>query len=204
MPANTQSERSDAAVGSSSKPFLLWAYQLRREHVHLVGRIDGMDVQLVSCTNKTEAHEQNLSNLETLVRSLQTENYTLKNEVTLVRTNLAMKIEDISRQITTIVRDGVMKDATKRLELGFIDMGLQVSELSNRMSEFKADIAKVTTVVDRNVENQEARQRELAPRQDNMEPEKTEPEPVHMEAPPKLIIKFQYKKRKGQFCYSFT
>ncbi|OKL58286.1 hypothetical protein UA08_06748 [Talaromyces atroroseus] len=198
MPANAQSERSDAAGGSSSKTSLLWAYQLRREHVHLVERIDGMDFRLVSCTNKTETHEQNLANLETLVRSLQAENYTVKNEVTLMRTKLATRIENISQQISAIVNDGAMKDATEKLETGVRDMGLQVSELSNRMSEFKADIAKVTTGVTRNIEHQEPRQTALESRQDNLELKKTEPEPVQIETKPRLLVMLQYKKQKAR------
>uniref|UniRef100_A0A093VIV1 Uncharacterized protein n=1 Tax=Talaromyces marneffei PM1 TaxID=1077442 RepID=A0A093VIV1_TALMA len=143
MPSNTASERSDAA-GSSSKTSLLWAYQLRREHVHLVDRIDDMSTQLVSYNDKSQTYEQNLSTLDGLVKTLQAENYTLKNEVTLVRTKLTARIEGISQQITAFLSgDNAAIDATKQLKLEFRAMGLQMSELSKSVSGLKGEIASV-------------------------------------------------------------
>lgn len=208
MPSNTQPERSDAAAaaagGASSKTSLLWAYQLRREHIHLVNRIDDMNLQLVSCTNKTDTHDQTLSNLENLVKGLQAENYTLKNEVTLVRSKLATRIEDVSQQIAGFVSgDGaMMRSATKELELGLRDMGFQVQKLSNQMSEFKADVAKV--MADRKeIQEAQARSRaalELGLRKDNTgDLEKTKPLPVvRTETRPMrsvFIVKLKYRKK---------
>lgn len=195
MPSNTAPERSEAPA-SSSKASLLWAYQLRREHVHLVDRIEDMNTQLISSASKSHTCEQNLSNLEGLVKTLQAENHTLKNEVTLVRTKLTSRIEDINQQITQIVNsDSVVKDVTKQLELDFRSMGLQVSDLSKSLSQLKGDIA--------NMANQQrahtAQEIDVAPTQDNTELAKVESVSEQVETRPKRIVKLFLGQRRSLY-----
>lgn len=192
MPSNTASERSDAPA-SSSKTSLLWAYQLRREHVYLVDRIDDVNTQLISYNNQSRTCEQNLSTLESLVKTLQAENYTLKNEVTLVRTKLTARIEDITQQITQFASgENATKDATKQLELDFKGMGVQMSELSKCVSEFKGEIA--------NVANQKrshaAQVVDVEPTQDNTELAKVESVSEQIETRPRCIVTLSLKKKR--------
>jgi chromosome segregation ATPase len=195
MTSNIQSERSDAPA-ISSKTSLLWAYQLRREHVHLVDRIDDMNTQLISYTNQSQTCEQNVSNLESLVKTLQAENYTLKNEVTLVRTKLTARIEDINQQITRIVSgDNAVKDATRQLELDFRGMGVQVLELSKCVSELKGKIANAT--------NQKgdhgAQEVDVGPMQDNTDLAKVESGSEQIQTRPKRVITLSLGKKRGLY-----
>lgn len=192
MPS-TASERSDAPA-SSSKTSLLWAYQLRREHVHLVDRIDDMNTQLISYNNQSHTCEQNLSTLESLVKTLQAENYTLRNEVTLIRTKLTSRIEEITQQITHIVSgDNAVRDTTEQLELDFKGMGLQVSELSKCVSELKGELA--------NVANQKgshaAQEVDVEPTQDNTELAKVESVSEQIETRPRRIVILSLRKKRG-------
>ncbi|PCG91445.1 Hypothetical protein PENO1_093840 [Penicillium occitanis (nom. inval.)] len=192
MPS-TASERSDAPA-NSSKTSLLWAYQLRREHVHLVDRIDDMNTQLVSSVNKSQTCEQNLSTLESLVKTLQAENYTLKNEVTLVRTKLTARIEDITQQITHIVSgDNAAKDATKQLELDFKGMGHQVSVLSKSVSELKGELVNVANQKGSHTTQEVA----VEPTQDNTELAKVESVLEQIETRPRRIVILSLKKREA-------
>ncbi|KUL88337.1 hypothetical protein ZTR_05021 [Talaromyces verruculosus] len=194
MPS-TASEQSDAPA-SSSKISLLWAYQLRREHVHLVHRIDDMDTQLISSTNQSQTCEQNLSSLEGLVKTLQAENYTLKNEVALLRTKLTARFEDIAQQITQIVNDdNTAKDATKQLELDFKGMGLQVSELSKCVSELKGELANVA-----NQKGAHATQEvDVELMQDNTRLAKVESVSEQIETRPRRIVILSLKKKRGLY-----
>lgn len=190
MPSNTASEKSDAPA-SSSKTSLLWAYQLRREHVHLVDRIDDVNTQLISYNNQSRTCEQNLSTLESLVKTLQAENYTLKNEVTLVRTKLTARIEDITQQITQFASgENATKDATKQLELDFKGMGVQMSELSKCVSELKGEIANVA-----NQKRSHAAQ-EVDVEQDNTEWDKVESVSEQIETRPRRIVILSLKKKR--------
>lgn len=197
MPSNTQSERNDAA-GSSSKTSLLWAYQLRREHVHLVDRIDDMGTQLVSCNNKSQTYEQNLYNLESLVKTLQAENYTLKNEVTLVRTKLTARIEDINQQITSFAGgDSALKDVTTQLEVELRTMGVQVAELSKSVSELKGE----TTTITNQKEDHGTRPVEIESTQDNTDLAKIESGSEQIETRPKCVVRLSLGKKKGRsYC----
>lgn len=197
MPSNAHSERTDATGGSSSKSSLLWAYQLRREHVHLVERIDGIDLRILSCTQKAEACEQNVSNLESLVKSLQTENYTLQNEVTVVRAKLTTKIEGIGQQMNFLASGSVIKDATKKLELENQNMALQMSELSKSMAGLKKEIADLSCQRD----TCSAGQLNAMSEQINRELPKTESGSVRIETRPRFIVRLKYIKDKGQLDY---
>lgn len=195
MLSNTASERSDAPA-SSSKTSLLWAYQLRREHVHLVDRIDGMSTELISSTNKSQICEGHLSSLKNLVTTLQGENDTLKNEVTLVRTKLTASIEDINQQITQIVSsNNTAEDVTKQLELDFRSMGLQITELSKCVSELKGEIANVAYPKG----SLAAQEVEVEPTQDMEELAKVESGLEQTEARPRRIVTLSWGKKRGLF-----
>ncbi|EED12260.1 conserved hypothetical protein [Talaromyces stipitatus ATCC 10500] len=192
MPSNTYSERNDAA-GSSSKTSLLWAYQLRREHVHLVDRIDDMNNQLLSCSDKSQACGQHLSNLESLVKSLQAENYTLKNEVTLVRTKLTARIEDINQQIASFLgSDNAVKDVTKQLELEFRGMGLQLAELSESVSELRGEITNIA----KRKQPERTQHVHVESTQDNTGLAKVESGTEVTVARPKCVVRLFYGKKK--------
>lgn len=193
MPSNTAPEWSDAP-NTSSKTSLLWAYQLRREHVHLVDRIDDMNTQLIYATNRSQKYDQNLATLESLVKTLQAENYTLKNEVTLVRTKLTTRIEDINQQITRIVSGNTaVKDVTKQLGLEFRGMELQVSELSKCVSELEGEII--------NVANQKrslaAQEVDVVTTQDSSELSKVESGPEQLGTRPRRIVILSLGKKRG-------
>lgn len=184
MPSNTASGLSDAPA-SSSKTSLLWAYQLRREHVHLVDRIDDMSTQLISSTNKSQICDDHLSSLESLVKTLQAENCTLKNEVTLVRTKLTASIEDINQQITQIVSvNNAAEDVTKQLELDIRGMGHQVTELSKCVSELKGEIANVAYQIGALA----AQEVDVEPTQDKAELAKVESGSEQIEARRRRIV----------------
>ncbi|RAO72308.1 uncharacterized protein BHQ10_008320 [Talaromyces amestolkiae] len=184
MPSNTASGLSDAPA-SSSKTSLLWAYQLRREHVHLVDRIDDMSTQLISSTNKSQICDDHLSSLESLVKTLQAENCTLKNEVTLVRTKLTASIEDINQQITQIVSvNNAAEYVTKQLELDIRGMGHQVTELSKCVSELKGEIANVAYQIGALA----AQEVDVEPTQDKAELAKVESGSEQIEARRRRIV----------------
>lgn len=188
-------DAGDAAAGSS-KTALLWAYQLRREHVHLVDRLDGMEMQLISSTDRTQANEQNLATLETLVKTLQAENHTLTNEVTLVRTKLNARIEDLNQQIRACVGDNSsFKEVTQNLQCEFRSFAVQLSDLLLNVSEVKDKIAHV-----------ELRQLQLTIQPD-AEPKQGVDgtsnvetiESRQVESKPKCIVKLVYGKSKRMY-----
>ncbi|KAI7970358.1 hypothetical protein EIK77_007707 [Talaromyces pinophilus] len=151
-----------------------------------------MNTQLVSSVNKSQTCEQNLSTLESLVKTLQAENYTLKNEVTLVRTKLTARIEDITQQITHIVSgDNAAKDATKQLELDFKGMGHQVSVLSKSVSELKGELVNVANQKGSHTTQEVA----VEPTQDNTELAKVESVLEQIETRPRRIVILSLKKR---------
>lgn len=134
------SEANDGSTGSS-KSSLLWAYQLRKEHIHLVNRIEDVNSDLLSCSSRATEHHQNLSNLERLVKSLQTENYSLKNEVTIVRDRFSASLDQVNKQVAVAIANGREEESLARLEREIENMGLRVKELVQGMLELKMGMA---------------------------------------------------------------
>jgi hypothetical protein len=177
MPPNPLSEANDGSTAVSSKTSLLWAYQLRKEHIHLVNRIEDVNSDLLSCSSRATEHHQNLSNLERLVKSLQTENYTLKNEVTIVRDKFAASLDQVNKQVAaamTTTKNGreertkEEKESLAKLECGFEHLGLRMEELAQGMVELKMGMAGM----EKKCECLAVKQMELAAWQGKMPPPK--------------------------------
>lgn len=149
MPPNPPSEANDGSAIVSSKSSLLWAYQLRKEHIHLVNRIEDVNSDLLSYSSSATEHHQNLSNLERLVKSLQTENYTLKNEVTMVRDKFSASLNQVNKQVAAAMIINDREEKTKKedkqslvkLQRGFERLGLHMNELTQGMVELKMGMA---------------------------------------------------------------
>ncbi|CRG88340.1 hypothetical protein PISL3812_05370 [Talaromyces islandicus] len=145
MPPNPPSDANDGSTTGSSKSSLLWAYQLRKEHIHLVNRIEDVNSDLLSCSSKATEHQQNLSNLERLVKSLQAENYSLKNEVTVVRDRFTASLDQVNKQVAAATSSGqeAKEESVAKLERDFEHMGLRVKELTQGMAELRMGMAGI-------------------------------------------------------------
>lgn len=186
MPPNPPSEANDGSTIVSSKSSLLWAYQLRKEHIHLVNRIEDVNSDLLSYSSRATEHHQNLSNLERLVKSLQTENYTLKNEVTMVRDRFAASLDEVNKQVAAAMatatttangREEAKKakeeeESLAKLECGFERLGLRMKELTQGMVELKMGMAGM----EKKCECLAMKQMELAEWQGQMPPPKKKPD----------------------------
>jgi chromosome segregation ATPase len=170
MPRNPPSDANDGSSAVSSKSSLLWAYQLRKEHIHLVNRIEDVNSDLLSCSSRATENHQNLSNLERLIKSLQTENYSLKNEVTIVRDRFTASLDQVNKQvaaaITNIREAKEEEESLARLKRDFDLMGLRVKELTQGMAELKMGMAGI----EKNCECLAMRQTEFASWQAKMLP----------------------------------
>ncbi|KAH8694114.1 hypothetical protein BGW36DRAFT_399270 [Talaromyces proteolyticus] len=137
----------DLSSGPASKGSLLWAYQLRKEHVHLVRRLEDTTTDLLAYSSKVTEHQQTLSNLETLLKGLQTENYDLKNEVTTVRDKFATSLELVNKRVTAIFtawQERVREEGVvKKMQGDLDDVAAQVKELAEGMAEVKLNVVNV-------------------------------------------------------------
>jgi chromosome segregation ATPase len=127
----------DLTDASASKTSLLWAYQLRQEHVHLVGRIDSIDADLHSSTEKTSEFRQSFSDLQALVKTLEAENRALKNELRSMNGELSGAMERLNLFLKTIPEN------INKIEDGFESMALRVKELAKDALELRIGIGKV-------------------------------------------------------------
>ena len=165
----TPSEANHGPTTGSSKSSLLWAYQLRKEHIHLVNRIEDVNSDLLSCSSKVSEQHHNLSNLETLVKTLQADNYTLKNEVTTVRDRFAASLDRVHKQISSVSdsRD-IKEESLAKLTGDFERMERRISEMTQGMLELKMGMVSMQKKCDCLAK----KQIELALWQDQMPPPK--------------------------------
>jgi chromosome segregation ATPase len=126
---------------STNKSSLLWAYHLRQENIHLVGRIDSIGSELVSANEKTLGVQQSFSALETRLKILeaekQAENQELRHEMRSLMRNLSGAIEDATLQIRAI------RDEMMGLRTTVESAILRVKEIEEDAAELRAGLCNV-------------------------------------------------------------
>lgn len=104
-----------ALVESNSaapKTALLWAYQLRQEHTHLVKRIDDVGACLSSTTERAAASEKCVADLQAQVRTLEAENHALHARIAALSTEFTTAVENISSQLTASTATNACENAS--------------------------------------------------------------------------------------------
>lgn len=128
---------ADASDASASKSSLLWAYQLRQEHVHLVGRIDGIEANLQSSTEKTNGFTQSFSDLQILMKTLESENDNLKSKISTIDKVVLCAVERLNHHLVTTPEN------ISKIEADHGSLSLRVQQLANEAAELRTGIGHV-------------------------------------------------------------
>ncbi|KAL1991602.1 hypothetical protein VTN49DRAFT_4910 [Thermomyces lanuginosus] len=99
-------------ISAVPKTSLLWAYQLRQEHIHLVKRIDDVGARLSSTMERATASEQRVADLQTQIRALEADNHALHARIAALSTEFTSAVENLSSQLTTKTTTTISSDAS--------------------------------------------------------------------------------------------
>jgi predicted nucleic acid-binding Zn-ribbon protein len=128
---------TDTNDASASKSSLLWAYQLRQEHVHLVGRIDNIDADLHSSAEKTNGFTQSFSDLRTLIKALESENGNLKSEMNAMNDVLLCTVKRLDHYHKKTPEN------ISKIQADHGSLSIRVQQLAHDAAELRAGIQHV-------------------------------------------------------------